>query len=154
MNRVAIDYIENLRPDDKGNDMIVVIIDCFSRWITLTAVQSKSTGAFADAYIAWLGLCFGEPTEILTDRGAQFTSLLTEQLAAVTGGRMVFTTAGSKQENAIVERANREVMRHLRDISGTSSWIEEQWMNGHDTYHFVQRIMNTMIHSSTGVKPV
>ena len=29
---------------------------------------------------------------------------------------MVFTTAGSKQENAIVERANREVMRHLRNV--------------------------------------
>jgi hypothetical protein len=52
MNRIAIDYIENLRPDDKGKDMIVVIIDCFSRWITLTAVRIKSTGAFADAYIA------------------------------------------------------------------------------------------------------
>jgi hypothetical protein len=149
MNRIAIDCIENLRPDDKGNDMIVVIIDCFSRWITLTAVQSKSTGAFADAYIAWLGLCFGEPAEILTDRGAQFTSLLTEQLAAVTGGRMVFTTAGSKQENAIVERANREVMRHLRNII-----MDRRAMDEWSRYlSFVQRIMNTMVHSSTGVKP-
>ena len=149
MNRVAIDYIESLRPDDKGNDMIVVIIDCFSRWITLTAVQSKSTGAFADAYIAWLGLCFGEPAEILTDRGAQFTSLLTEQLAAVTGGRMVFTTAGSKQENAIVERANREVLRHLRNIIMDRRAMDE-WSRH---LSFVQRIMNTMVHSSTGVKP-
>jgi len=149
MNRIAIDYIENLRPDDKGNDMIVVVIDCFSRWITLTAVQSKSTGAFADAYIAWLGLCFGEPAEILTDRGAQFTSLLTEQLTAVTGGRMVFTTAGSKQENAIVERANREVMRHLRNII-----MDRRAMDEWSRYlSFVQRIMNTMVHSSTGVKP-
>ena len=125
MDRIAIDYIESLRPDEKGNDMIIVFIDCFSRWITLTAVQSKSGGTFADAYIAWLGLCFGEPKEILTDRGAQFTSKLTEQLAAVTGGRMVFTTAGSKQENAIVERANREVMRHLRNIIMDRRAMEE-----------------------------
>ena len=56
MDRIAIDYIESLRPDEKGNDMIIVFIDCFSRWITLTAVQSKSGGTFADAYIACLGL--------------------------------------------------------------------------------------------------
>ncbi len=41
MNRIAIDYIESLRADGKGNDMIIVIIDCFSRWVSLTAVQSK-----------------------------------------------------------------------------------------------------------------
>jgi transposase InsO family protein len=142
MNRIAIDYIESLRADGKGNDMIIVIIDCFSRWVSLTAVQSKSGGTFADAYIAWLGLCFGEPKEILTDRGAQFTSNLTEQLTAVTGGRMIFTTAGSKQENAIVERANREVMRHLRNVI-----MDRRAMDEWSRYlPFVQRIMNTMVH--------
>ena len=149
MNRIAIDYIENLRTDDKGNDMIVVIIDCFSRWVSLTAVQSKSTSGFVDAYVSWLGLCFGEPAEILTDRGAQFTSTLTEQMASMMGSRMVFTTAGSKQENAIVERANREVMRHLRNII-----MDRRAMDEWSRYlAFVQRIMNTMVHSSTGVKP-
>ena len=131
MNRIAIDYIESLRADGKGNDMIIVIIYCFLRWVSLTAVQSKSGGTFADAYIAWLGLCFGEPKEILTDRGAQFTSNLTEQLTAVTGGRMIFTTAGSKQENAIVERANREVIRHLRNVIMDRRAMDE-WS---DTYH-------------------
>jgi len=149
MRRIAIDYIENLKPDERGNDMIVVIIDCFSRWVSLTPVQSKGATVFADAYIAWLGLCFGEPEEILTDRGAQFTSRLAEMLISLTGGKLIFTTAGSKQENAIVERANREVMRHLRNIVMDMRAMDE-W-----TRHvpFVGRIMNTMIHSSTGVKP-
>ena len=62
---------------------------------------------------------------------------------------MVFTTAGSKQENAIVERANREVMRHLRNII-----MDRRAMDEWGRYlAFVQRIMNTMVHSSTGVKP-
>ena len=95
-------YIESLRPDDKGNDMIIVIIDCFSRWVSLTSAQSKSTCAFADAYVSWLGLCFGEPREILTDRGTHLTSNLTDRLANVTGDRIVYTTAGSKQENTII----------------------------------------------------
>ena len=62
---------------------------------------------------------------------------------------MVFTTAGSKQENAIVERANREVLRHLRNIIMDRRAMDE-WSRH---LSFVQRIMNTMVHSSTGVKP-
>ena len=62
---------------------------------------------------------------------------------------MIFTTAGSKQENAIVERANREVMRHLRNIIMDRRAMEE-WSR---YLPFVQRILNTMVHSSTGVKP-
>jgi hypothetical protein len=60
---------------------------------------------------------------------------------------MVFTTAGSKQENAIVERANREVMRHLRNII-----MDRRAMDEWSRYlSFVQRIMNKMVHSSAGV---
>ena len=43
MNRIAVDYIESLRPDSEGNDMIVVIIDCFSRFICLYPVKNKGT---------------------------------------------------------------------------------------------------------------
>ena len=58
---------------------------------------------------------------------------------------MMFTTAGSKQENAIVECANREVMRHLRNII-----MDRRAMDEWSRYlSFVQR----MVHSSTGVKP-
>ena len=55
----------------------------------------------------------------------------------------------SKQENAIVERANREVMRHLRSIVYDNRVINEWSLH----LPFAQRIMNSMIHSSTGVKP-
>ena len=51
MQRVAIDYIEKLTIDRWGNDMIVVIIDCFSRFITLYPVHSTRAKVFADTFV-------------------------------------------------------------------------------------------------------
>jgi hypothetical protein len=92
---------------------------------------------------------FGNPIEILSDRGSQFTSKLTAELSKKVGIEMIFTTADSKEENAIVERANREVMRHLRNIIMDKRAIDDWGKNA----PIVQRIMNSMVHSSTGVRP-
>ena len=149
MARIAIDYIEALRPDAEGNDMIVVIIDCFSRFTCLYPVKSKGTEVFLLAYLQWVGMGFGDPEEILVDRGSQFTSRLTSELVKEVGQTMIYTTSNSKEENAIVERANREVMRHLRNIIMDKRAIDEWAKN----VPLVQRILNSMIHSSTGVRP-
>lgn len=59
------------------------------------------------------------------------------------------TLAESKEENAIVERANKEVMRHLRGII-LDKRVQTEW----STYlPLVQRIMNASVHSSTGFSP-
>jgi hypothetical protein len=65
------------------------------------------------------------------------------------GIQTLTTIAYSKEENAIVERANKEVMRHLRallfELNDYKDW---------DTYlPMVQRIMNTSIHSVLRVSP-
>ena len=76
-------------------------------------------------------------------------SNLAQELFTLTNSVSIYTTPNSKQENAIVERANREVMRHLRGII-----YDERVINEWSIYlPFTQRIMNSMIHSSTGLKP-
>jgi hypothetical protein len=59
------------------------------------------------------------------------------------------TLAYSKQENAIVERVNKEVNRYLRAFTFDSASL--------DSYKtclpFVQRIINSSVHSSTGASP-
>jgi transposase InsO family protein len=148
MERVAIDYIERLTPYRWGNDMIIVIIDCFSRFVILCAVQSTKAKVFVDTFIKWISV-FSEPKEVLSDQGSQFLSDIVQQLYDLTKIKCVVTTPNSKQENAIVERANREVMRHLRSIDYDNRFINEWSLH----LPFAQRIMNSMIHSSTGVKP-
>ena len=148
MQRVSVDYIEKLTTDRWGNDMIVVIIDCFSRFIVLYAVQSTRAKVFVDTFVKWISI-FGQPAEVLSDQGSQFLSDIVQQLFELTSIRSIITTPNSKQENAIVERANREVMRHLRGIVYDERVLREWSLH----LPFVQRIMNSMVHASTGLKP-
>jgi hypothetical protein len=74
---------------------------------------------------------------------------LVQSVFDLSGVNSITVVPGSKQENSIVERANREVMRHLKNIVYDVRVLSE-W----SIYlPFAQRIMNSMIHSSTGVRP-
>ena len=59
------------------------------------------------------------------------------------------TLAYSKQKNAIVERVNKEVNRHLRAFAFHSANLEAYKL----CLPFVQRIINSSVHSSTGASP-
>jgi hypothetical protein len=55
-----------------------------------------------------------------------------------------------KQQNAIVERANKEVMIHLTAIIFDRR-ISEVWYS--EYLPLVQRIMNAKVHDTIGVSP-
>ncbi len=59
---------------------------------------------------------FGAPERILTDRGTAFHNELVSELIHMCRAEHELTIAYSKEENAIVERANQEVIRHLRAL--------------------------------------
>jgi len=61
-----------------------------------------------------------------------------------------FATAYSSEENGIVERANQEVLRHRRALLFDSR-LHNKW--SFEPLPLVQRIMNTVEKSSTGVTP-
>jgi transposase InsO family protein len=116
MERINIDTIGPLTADEHGNTYIIVIIDCFSRYVRLVACADVTAATAARiALLPWL--CdFGIPEVILSDNGTQFTNQLWTALTDMVGTTLRQTTPYSKEENSIVERANKEVMRHLRNI--------------------------------------
>ena len=110
-----MDTIGPLPNDDLGNQFIIVVIDCFSRWVELFGIPDTSAASAASALFSHCGR-FGVPVLIRSDREPQFANALIDQLVSLLGSEQEFTTAYSQEENAIVERANKEVMRHLRAI--------------------------------------
>jgi hypothetical protein len=92
---------------------------------------------------------FPTPDQIVSDRGTQFVNALVNEYLKLAGITHVKTIAYSKEENALVERANKEVMRHLRAFIFDRR-IREHW---YKYLPFVARIINTSIHTSTGVSP-
>ena len=56
------------------------------------------------------------PSEILSDNGSHFVNELIKEFLTLVGVDHKLTVAYSKEENSMVERANKEVNRHIRHI--------------------------------------
>ena len=128
---------------------ILVLIDAFSRRVEL--FPTKTTTALESAsYIFQHMRHFGAPEVVHTDRGTAFHNELVSELLHVTGTEQSLTTAYSSEENGIVERANQEVLRHLNAILFDTR-VHDKW--SFEQLPIVQRIMNTVEKTSTGVSP-
>jgi transposase InsO family protein len=148
MDRLNIDTIGPFPPDEHGNTYIIVIIDVFSRFVELYAAPDATALSAAKAVVQWIGR-YGNPGEILTDNGTQYTADVITQLCDLIRVEHLTILPYSHEENAIVERANREVNRHLRAIVFDKK-VKNDWSL---FLPLVQRIMNASVSASTGVTP-
>ena len=115
MERLDIDTIGPLPEDDRGNKYILVILDAFTRYIRLTPTPDATSLSAGRALLQFV--CeYGFPKHIQTDGGKQFDSDLFTLLVELTGSTHEITAPYSHEENGLVERANKEVGRHLRNI--------------------------------------
>jgi hypothetical protein len=148
MQKLSIDAIGPLPSDELNNRHIIVIIDTCTRYLRL--YPDKST----DAESAVMALHqfyadFPVAEQIVSDRGTQFVNDMVKEYNKLCGTDHFKTMAYSKEENAIVERSNKELMRHLRAFIYHKR-LKQHW---YKYLPFVQRIINTTIHSTTGVSP-
>jgi hypothetical protein len=146
---IHLDHIGPLKKDDRGNEYILVLIDAFSRWVELFPTKSTTALETATCVFQHFGR-FGTPEVVHTDRGTAFHNDLIAELLRLSGVEQSLTTAYSKEENAIVERANQEVLRHLNAILFDAR-VHNAW--SYDQLPMVQRIMNTVEKTTTGVTP-
>mgnify|MGYP000847459154 CR=1 FL=1 len=148
MERLAIDTVGPLTPTTKGYAYILVVIDCFSRYVELYPLHSTTAKEASERLLEHVGR-YGEPIQILSDGGTQFVNETVQALCAMLQIDIIKTTAYSKEENGLVERANKEVLRHLRAFIADNK-VLEKWS---EYLPLIQRIMNTTIHSALGVSP-
>ena len=149
MEVLNIDTIGPVATDENGNSHILVIIDCFTRWVELYAIPDTTAEAAADALLQHVGR-FGAPATLRSDKGSQFVNSVITEFSKLFVTHHETTLAYSKEENAIVERANKEVMRHLRAIIFHQR-VQSQW--GKRQLPMVMRILNSEEKTSTGLSP-
>ena len=96
---------------------------------------------------------FGTPEVVHTDRGTAFHNELVSELLRMTGTEQSLSTVYSCFRlctHVIVERANQEILRHLNAILFDTQ-VHDKW--SFEQLPMVQRIMNTVEKTSTGVSP-
>ena len=147
MLRVSMDTVGPF-PEASGYAHVLVIIDCFSRFVELYPVKS-TTAEEAAITLLWHVGRYGCPEQIQSDRGPQFVNNVIQAFKANIGADTALSLAYSHQENGLVERANREVLRHLRLILQEKNVRENWYIN----LPLVMRIMNSTVHESIGITP-
>jgi hypothetical protein len=148
MQSLAIDTIGPLPEDDYGNKYIIAIIDTFSRFLELYPAADTTAAVAADAIFQHAGR-YGNPSLLTSDGGSQYVNEIIACFLELMGTEHNITVAYSKQENGIIERSNKEILRHLKAII-----YERSVMNTWRRYlPLVHRILNCTVHESIGVSP-
>ena len=82
---------------------------------------------------------FGAPRQLRSDNGPHFIADVIKEFLALVGIEQCLTLAYSKEENAIVERFNKEINRHLRALTFDNLSLVDY----RKSLPFVQRILNS-----------
>lgn len=149
MEEIHVDTIGPLPVDSEGNEWILTIIDACTRFVGLYPIKTVDSKHCVGILLKHIAR-FGYPSNIQSDKGTQFVNKMVTELALITASNPISTTPYSKEENGLVERSNREIIRHLTNlISEVKS--HKDW--GLYFVPLVERIMNSTVHSSIGVAP-
>ncbi len=140
---VQMDTIGPL-PEAGGKRYIIVFTDVFSRLTELAPVRTTNAKEASEALLNFVA-AYGKPRTLQSDNGSQFANQVIAELTARCGIDHRFSIPYHPQGMGVVERQNGEVMRHLRAIL-----LEHPQLDWLETIPYVKRILNNVVHASTG----
>ena len=82
---MAMDILDMSVTTPKGNCYVVVMVDCFSRWIEACPLPNKAALAVDNAFFQLIVCRFGMPSVIHSDQGREFDNHLMQELCLLCG---------------------------------------------------------------------
>ena len=122
-DHIHVDLVGPLPPSE-GCRYLLTVIDRYTRWPSAYPLQDMDTASCAYALSLWISE-FGVPSHITTDRGAQFTGELWQNLSQLLGIRLHHTTAYHPQANGIVERFHRTLKASMMARFTDGKWLRQ-----------------------------
>lgn len=149
---ISIDVLEMPHADLDGNLKTFVVIDSFSRALEPFPLSAADAVAVAECLFA-VYCRFGRFSVVRCDGAKAFIGSVLPLLMRLLGSQCHQIHAFSHWENGQVERAHKEVLRHLRpliisDRAGANS--HRRW---NTLLHGARRILMNTVNCSTGVAP-
>jgi hypothetical protein len=123
MEKVSIDTMGPLETAEDGSRYLLVLEDCFSKWVEVNAVPRLGGKVLVDWLADEIIPRWGAPREIILDRGSDMESKELQAFCQGIGIKQRFTAPYHHQSNP-VERVNRTILNMLRtQMDGyTDSW--------------------------------
>jgi hypothetical protein len=149
---ISIDVLEMPTQDADGNAKVLVVLDSFSRAVELFPLPTADAERVAECLYAVYCRYYRVAT-VRSDNAKAFLGSVVTLLLKLLGAQAHPVSAFAHWQNGQVERAHREIMRHLRvlivgDVAGVNSVVK--WST---LLHGARRICMNTVNSSTGVTP-
>lgn len=146
-SHIAVDFVTGL-PPSAGNTTILTIVDRFSKAVHYLPLPKLPTATeTANLLIQHVYRLHGIPSDIVSDRGPQFTSQVWKAFCQSFGTSSSLSSGYHPQSNGQSERANQNLEAALRCVASRhpSSWSSH--------LSWIEYAHNSLISSATGMSP-
>ena len=147
MERVCIDIMGPLQETERHNQYILVVQDNFTKWVEAYPMPDQTSETIANIFVSEWVSRYGAPYELYSDRGANFTSAIFEEMCKLLNIEKTKTSGYRPQANGMVEHFNAT----LQKILSTTS--EQCHFNWDIMIPLAVMAYRSSPHSSTGLTP-
>lgn len=144
---ISVDFIGALPPSE-GYNSICVWVDRFSKLVHLVPCSTTITAEqLGEMFLKTIFVRHGLPDNIVSDRGAVFTSSWWSKFCDLVGMDLKLTTAYHPESDGQTERMNQTLEQFLRIFS---TYRQDNWAS---LLPFAEFAMNNTVNASTGKTP-
>ena len=109
LQRVAMDIMGPLPVSERGNRYVLVVMDYFTKWAEAFPLPNQEAESIAEVFVTQFVCRYGVPSQIHTDRGKNFDSLLMRAICKLLEIDKTLTSSYRPQSDGLVERMNRTI---------------------------------------------
>lgn len=111
-------------PSINGQKYLMVIIDRYSRLMTLATMPDKTAESAADALMTKFFAKHGTCNTLISDRGSEYVNNIFKELATKFNFTHNFASSGHPMSNGLTERLNKTIIQYLRKfLEGKNDWV-------------------------------
>jgi transposase InsO family protein len=144
--KISIDFVGPLPGSKKGNEYLLTVSDCFTRWLEAFPCCRANAQIVVHKLITEIFPSFGVCDQIHRDRGTQFLSDLVSEVVAALGIRQSSSPSYNPKSNP-VERQHRLLGDAIKALTKGDQRAWEDYLP-HALF-----AMRTSVCVSTGVAP-
>lgn len=141
-----MDHLGPMASTRKNYKHVLAIVDAFSKFVWIFPVKSTTSDETVKK-LKIVTAVFGNPSQIITDKGTAFTGSDFESYCESNGIEVVHSTTGNPRGNGQVERINGIIIPVLAKLSIDNP---EKWFQHTDK---VQQFLNKTYQRSIGMSP-
>ena len=144
---LSIDFLGPLPRSKAGNQFILVITDCFTKFVFLKAMSKATSRAVCRYLEEEVFLMFGVPQSIVCDNGSQFISKEFVKFLDSYKVQKIFYNARYHPQHNPAERVNRTI------ISSISAYLHENHRLWDVNLPKIAQAIRLATHEATGKSP-